>query len=106
MSKIKKKLKGNKKHSLESWRFQKGDGDKATVVKVSERPAFFVSVRTIDKDGSRVVGSKVLHSERAVNGVLKASGIKKPTYPHSSVRHADDVAFRKKKMKSFDFQKQ
>ena len=106
MIKIKSKLKGNKKHSLESWRFQKGDGPAATEVKVNERPSFLVTVSKMDNRGVRVVGTKKLHSERAVNGVLKASGIKKPSYPTLSVRHPDDVAFKKAKMNSFIFKNQ
>ena len=103
--KISTKLKGNKAHTLESWRFQKGTGKDAKVVNVSERPSYLVTVSGKNDKGEFVSATKTLHSKRVVDSVLNQCGIKKPSYPVESKRHDEDVNFKKQKMKLFGAEK-
>ena len=99
--KISTKLKGNKVHTLESWRFQKGSGKNAKVVTVKERPSYLVTVSSKNNKGKLISTTKELHSKRAVDGVLSRCGINKPSYPVESLRHKEDITFKKQGLKMF-----
>lgn len=105
MKKISTKLRGNKAHTLESWRFQKGSGKDARVVNVSERPSYLVTVSGKNDKGEFVSATKTLHSKRVVDSVLNQCGMKKPSYPVESKRHNEDVNFKKQRMELFGVEK-
>lgn len=105
MKKISTKLKGNKAHTLESWRFQKGSGKDAKVVNVSERPSYLVTVSGKNDKGEFVSATKTLHSKRVVENVLNQCGMNKPSYPVESKRHNEDVNFKNQKMELFGVEK-
>ena len=101
MKKISTKLKGNKAHTLESWRFQKGSGKEAKVVDISEQPSYLVTVSGKNEKGKFVSITKKIHSKRVVDSVLNQCGMNKPSYPVESKRHNEDVNFKKQRMKLF-----
>lgn len=106
MKKISTKLRGNKAHTLESWRFQKGSGKDAKVVDISEQPSYLVTVSGKNEKGKFVSITKKIHSKRVVDSVLNQCGMDKPSYPVESKRHNEDVNFKQKKMTLFGVSKE
>lgn len=93
-------LKGNRRHTLESWNYtNKNKSGVERGIKIKERPSFDVAISYKDKNGNIQYSNSTFHSEKSLNYILKKLGVKKPITPTQSDRYSNDVALRKKKIK-------